>query len=458
MRKKIILSFILTMFVHCGFAQYIEVKKCCLAEMDLTAMQQGTQVLDQNGDKCALIKIQTTQTGFTYDVGSLGIQKTVQKTGEIWVYVPRGARKITIQHQKFGTLRDYSFPINIEAARTYILELETKLPEQSVDSQKKNVTSQYVLFRLTPSNAIVELDGQTLETSDGTATKRMPFGTYKYKIQAPKYAYKEGSITIDNPNAKHIVDISLHPQFVNMTFRVENNAEIWIDEVKQGKGECTVPLDFGTHEIVCKLPGHRNSSKEIAINGSHKNSTLQLDAPSPICGSLDINSKPADATVFIDGKEIGTTPLQKECLIGNHSVTIKKSGYVDFEKKLSVEEGKIINETYTLIPGDNEPIYDSVEENPSFPGGDAALRTWLQKNLRYPANALANGIQGRVLVSFIVNKDGSIVEPKIIRSVDPSLDKEAARIISSMPRWKPGRQRGKPVRVNYSLPITFRFQ
>jgi protein TonB len=84
--------------------------------------------------------------------------------------------------------------------------------------------------------------------------------------------------------------------------------------------------------------------------------------------------------------------------------------------------------------------------------------TWLQKNLKYPAAAQENGIQGRVLVSFIVNKDGSIVEPKIIRSVDPSLDKEAARVVSSMPRWKPGKQRGKAVRVKYTLPVTFRLQ
>jgi len=107
---------------------------------------------------------------------------------------------------------------------------------------------------------------------------------------------------------------------------------------------------------------------------------------------------------------------------------------------------------------DEGEVFDVVEENPSFPGGDAALMTWLQKNLKYPAAAQENGIQGRVLVSFIVNKDGSIVEPKIIRSVDPSLDKEAARVVSSMPRWKPGKQRGKAVRVKYTLPVTFRLQ
>ena len=107
---------------------------------------------------------------------------------------------------------------------------------------------------------------------------------------------------------------------------------------------------------------------------------------------------------------------------------------------------------------DEGEIFEVVEQNPQFPGGDAALMAWLQKNLKYPSVAQENGIQGRVMVSFVVNKDGSIVDPKIIRGVDPSLDKEALRVVSNMPKWTPGRQRGKTVRVKYSLPVTFRLQ
>ncbi len=107
---------------------------------------------------------------------------------------------------------------------------------------------------------------------------------------------------------------------------------------------------------------------------------------------------------------------------------------------------------------DEGEVFDVVEENPSFPGGDAALMTWLNKNIKYPSAAQENGIQGRVLVSFVVNKDGTIVEPRIVRSVDPSLDKEAQRVVTAMPRWKPGKQRGKPVRVKFTLPVTFRLQ
>ena len=95
---------------------------------------------------------------------------------------------------------------------------------------------------------------------------------------------------------------------------------------------------------------------------------------------------------------------------------------------------------------------------PEFPGGIQELMKWLQKNLKYPAISAENGVQGRVIVQFVVNTDGSIVDPVVIRSVDPYLDKEAIRVVSAMPKWKPGEQRGKKVRVKYTLPVQFRLQ
>ena len=97
-----------------------------------------------------------------------------------------------------------------------------------------------------------------------------------------------------------------------------------------------------------------------------------------------------------------------------------------------------------------------VEDMPEFPGGTAALLEYLKKNIKYPAVCREAGIQGRVLVSFIVNKDGSIVDAEVVKPINPSLDKEALRVISGMPKWKPGSQRGKPVRVKYTVPVNFR--
>lgn len=108
---------------------------------------------------------------------------------------------------------------------------------------------------------------------------------------------------------------------------------------------------------------------------------------------------------------------------------------------------------------EEQTIFEVVEEMPEFPnGGQAGLMQYLAKNIKYPTIAQENGTQGRVVCQFVVNKDGSIVDVKVLRSVDPYLDKEAVRVISTMPKWKPGKQRGKPVRVKYTVPVMFRLQ
>lgn len=109
-------------------------------------------------------------------------------------------------------------------------------------------------------------------------------------------------------------------------------------------------------------------------------------------------------------------------------------------------------------PKEEEKVFDVVEQMPSFPGGDAALFEYLSKNIRYPAIAEENGVQGRVIITFVVERDGHITDVKVIKSVDPSLDKEARRVVSSMPKWIPGKQNGSAVRVKYTVPVTFRLQ
>jgi protein TonB len=115
---------------------------------------------------------------------------------------------------------------------------------------------------------------------------------------------------------------------------------------------------------------------------------------------------------------------------------------------------------YDVVEVEPEPEEEApfmvVEDMPEFPGGTAALLEYLRKNIKYPAICRENNIQGRVIVSFVVNKDGAIVDPEVVKSVNPSLDKEAVRVISNMPPWKPGKQRGKAVRVKYTVPVNFR--
>lgn len=109
-------------------------------------------------------------------------------------------------------------------------------------------------------------------------------------------------------------------------------------------------------------------------------------------------------------------------------------------------------------PEVSNKVFDVVEEMPHFPGGPAALQAFLSSNTKYPVVAQENGVQGRVIVSFVVERDGSITDVRVVRSVDPSLDREASRVVRSMPRWSPGKQNGSTVRVKYTVPVVFRLQ
>ncbi len=131
---------------------------------------------------------------------------------------------------------------------------------------------------------------------------------------------------------------------------------------------------------------------------------------------------------------------------------------------VSIDENKVLPPPVPIVNNapkqDEEPedkIFEIVEENAVPPGGSVpALLKWVTKNLQYPEIAASNGIEGKVVVQFVVERDGSVSDIKVVRGVDPSLDKEAVRVLSKMPKWQPGKQRGKPVRSRFTLPVTFK--
>lgn len=112
--------------------------------------------------------------------------------------------------------------------------------------------------------------------------------------------------------------------------------------------------------------------------------------------------------------------------------------------------------TSTAQTKKNDMVFDVVEVMPQFPGGQIAMLKYIMENMKYPEQAMKEGIQGRVAVRFIVEKDGSISDVKPILSVHPLLNKEAVRVVESMPKWTPGKQNGKPVRVRFNLPVMFK--
>ncbi len=115
-----------------------------------------------------------------------------------------------------------------------------------------------------------------------------------------------------------------------------------------------------------------------------------------------------------------------------------------------------------IVVGDeqreSDEVFMIVEEMPEFPGGPAALQKYLSSSVKYPVIAQENGIQGRVYIQFVISSKGEVTNAVVLRGVDPSLDKEALRVVENMPKWKPGKQRNRPVRVSYTVPINFVLQ
>lgn len=157
-----------------------------------------------------------------------------------------------------------------------------------------------------------------------------------------------------------------------------------------------------------------------------------------------------------DSKSHTRAELQRDVMQWAHSLVVSNCENKSEQSALYSAKPLNMQSEYQLVTQDDKEKNTNIDDElPSFPGGDAKLREWIKKNMKYPSYAKNNGIEGQVLVVFIVEKDGSISNAEVIWGVDPSLDQEALRIVNKMPKWKPGTQNGVAMRVKYRLPITF---
>lgn len=186
--------------------------------------------------------------------------------------------------------------------------------------------------------------------------------------------------------------------------------------------------------------------------------TLTVDtvaADSVVAEVVEVSPTPTRKAEMKEEKKIQEEPRQKqeETIHTTPQTPVQSNNAKQSQNNISSFNAEAKPE-----PVKTEKVFDVVEEMPSFPGGASGLLAYLNENIKYPVVAEENGIQGRVIVTFVVEKDGSITDVKVVKSVDPSLDKEAVRVIRNMPRWKPGKQSGSAVRVKYTTPVTFRLQ
>ena len=227
-----------------------------------------------------------------------------------------------------------------------------------------------------------------------------------------------------------------------------------------GKAVAIVGISAG----LSALTGCGNKAKNVdSVSESESNLSkgiVKVDTLERVDGDVEYKS-PVD-TVIVDKDPATikkrTAPFKapapkaekKESAVTEGEMVMGQTGGVDIDP--------VPMPNPYIGPDYYEKLFDVVEEMPSFPGGDRKLMEYLSENIRYPEECEEICVQGRVIVSFIVEKDGSISNVKVAKSLDPLLDKEAVRVVSGMPKWIPGRQNGVAVRVRYIIPVTFRLQ
>ena len=353
---KRILAFLLFLII-CGhiYSQTISVSSFKLLDSDLTANTSGTMEQDQNGEIAALIKVVTTQTGFSFDGGSMGIVKTIQKPSEIWVYIPRGSKRITISHPQLGLLRDYYYPVSIEAARTYEMVLTTG-EVQTIVNQTAN--SQYLVLKVTPSDAVVELDNELLPTTNGIAQKFVKLGTYEYRVQAANYHSSAGKVIVDDPNNKKVVEINLLPAYgwIELLGNEDTNgAQVYIDNTLVG----TIPmksqnLASGEHSIRIVKALYNPYSQTVVVKD---NETTQVTPTLSANFSEVTVIVDNDADIYVNDEKKGNGTWTGRIASGTYLMEAKKESYRSTRKTVEISS---LHKTQNIQLDTPTPIYGEV--------------------------------------------------------------------------------------------------
>lgn len=328
---------LLMLFSLHAFAQSLSVESFRLLENDMAANTQGTMMRDQNGDVAALIRVVTTEKGFVFDGGMMGIVGTKQDIGEILVYVPHGIQKITIKHEQLGVLRDYYFPISIEKARTYELKLVSGRVKTIIEEEQ---TAQYLVMKVTPSNASVYIDGNlTAVAEDGSASILAKFGAHEYRVEAVGYITDAGQVQVGREKVTKEINLKSAKAELNLTCPTDS-ATIWLNNKQVGIGTWSGALDPGLYVLEAKLEHHRSRSQTIELSQLEKR-TVSLTAPEPMYGKLQIETTPVEVKVYIDGVYEGETPMIKSNILeGTHSIRLEKINYHTYDTEVTINEGQ----------------------------------------------------------------------------------------------------------------------
>lgn len=353
--RKYIVFLLISLLPYSLYGQKISVSDFNMVEKDFTANMEGSIVYDQNNDKCALIKIQTTEKGFSFDNGSLGIQKVEEKTAEIWVYVPQHTKRLTISHPELGTVT-YEFPISIKKAKTYLMILTTdKVFTAAYDDSK----SQRLVLHITPKVAEVRVNGSVEHVTDGVLDKAYSFGRYRYSVSAERYHTLEDTITINDPVNPQERTIRLKQAFGWL--KVDNadkltDARLFVDNESKGNvSSSLVDLNSGSHVVRVVKELHAPFEAEIEVKDSVVTSISPVLSKDFGMVALKVDDK--EAEIWIDDEKKAVGFYEQNISSGVHKVECRKPYHTTTVKEINVQNGTKMS--YTL--DSPKPIYTTLK-------------------------------------------------------------------------------------------------
>ena len=316
-------------------AQQLSVKSFQRLENDLSARGSEGRV-DQNGDKCAIIKIVTTETGFDFDPDALGSMGSIQKKGEIWLYVPYGARRLTIRHAQLGVLRNYEYPERIEKACVYELVLTAGRVKTIIEEE---VGGQWLVLSVEPKEAMVYIDDVYEAGTDGMVQKFLPFGRHTYRVDYALYHAEAGQVELSSDRRTEL-SVRLRPAygFVEVSSEPESGARVLIDGEEVGVTPYKSDrLKSGEHRIEVLKAMYAPSSRQVEVtDGAVVPVLLKMSAN---YGTLTLTTD-ASSEIWVNNEKKGEGEWKGRLNAGVYVVEARRVSHRTLRQSLEVKAGE----------------------------------------------------------------------------------------------------------------------
>jgi formylglycine-generating enzyme required for sulfatase activity len=344
--KRLLILILLLFLVFTLPAQQIAVKSFRSLFNDLDA-RTSYPVEDKNGEKAALIKIVTNETGFEFDAGVIGIVATVQKTGEIWLYIPHGSKAVTIKHSKFTLLRNYAYPQSIEAGEVYEMVLTTGRLVTTIEEQI--IETQWLIITTDPAGADVYINDQPAGKTP--YQNNLPIGNYTWRVSKELYLSEVGIAELTSSGEKQVMTVKMKPDFgtLNITSLPENGSKVSLNGIETGKTTpCSIEkVPSGIHSISLSLNEYETTTQRLTLAAGE---TKKVDIiMQPTFAQVTVSTEPA-SDIYINGQMKINGNWQGRLNPGVYTFEAKLDKHITASEMQTVIVGKPLNIKLTPTP------------------------------------------------------------------------------------------------------------